>query len=84
MTVTLALEGGLTGEGIVDFDDLAVMVGEWLKPGSGACAGADLTGDGEVDVEDFPRLAGKPPAGRAVLACNVWRRAYNEAFQVDD
>ena len=57
MTVTLALEGGLTGEGIVDFDDLAVMVGEWLKPGSGACDGADLTGDEEVDLEDFSRLA---------------------------
>jgi choice-of-anchor B domain-containing protein len=44
------LPGDVTGNGIVDVDDLLAVINAW-----GACAGcaADLTGNGVVDVDDL-------------------------------
>lgn len=53
--VPAPLEPDLDGDGVVDGDDLAVLLGSW-----GACAAcpADLNGDGVVDGEDLAVLIG--------------------------
>ena len=43
----------------VDFMDFAWLGIFWQKTSCGKCAGADLTGDGKVDIQDVAELAGK-------------------------
>ena len=56
LTVVLSVKGDITVDGFVDNLDLAVFSDEWLASGCGECEGADLSGDGEVDMEDFAGL----------------------------
>lgn len=55
----LAFEGDITKNGYVDFDDLAVMAGKWLISDCDIndCNGADINGDGNVNIKDFSLLA---------------------------
>ncbi len=43
----------------VDFRDFAWLSIFWGQTACGKCAGADLTGDGKVDIQDVAELAGK-------------------------
>jgi WD40 repeat protein len=43
----------------VDFIDFAWLSIFWQRTSCGKCAGADLTGDGKVDIQDVAELAGK-------------------------
>jgi hypothetical protein len=49
----------ITGDGIVDFEDLAVLAAQWLQtPGIPSADIAPLPdGDGVVDFQDFAELA---------------------------
>jgi hypothetical protein len=49
-----SVTGDVTGDGVVDVEDLVVLVTTW-----GACSGcpADLNGDGTVDVQDLVVLS---------------------------
>ena len=47
----IVVEGDITGDGLVDVDDLLAVINAWGKCPS-PCA-ADLTGDGMVDVDDL-------------------------------
>jgi hypothetical protein len=53
--LVLPCTGDLTGDGVVDPDDLFLLLGAW-----GPCAGCpeDLTGDGIVDPDDLFQLLG--------------------------
>jgi len=41
--------------GIVDYNDLEVVIGQWLSEGEGLAG--DLSGDGFVDLSDFSIFA---------------------------
>ena len=41
----------------IDIEDLEEFVEHWLESGCGTCGGADLSGDGDVDFEDFALFA---------------------------
>ncbi len=41
----------------IDIEDLEEFVEHWLDSGCGTCGGADLSGDGDVDFEDFALFA---------------------------
>ena len=47
--------GDFDCDGCVEFDDLAVLVGEWPEEHSGLKA--DLDGNGKVDLNDFAIFA---------------------------
>ncbi len=51
--------GDLTGEGEVDFEDLAKLAGQWLRVGPPGGVPEDITEDGIVNLADFAELAGK-------------------------
>jgi len=53
----LAMIGDFEPDGDVDLDDLAVIVVRWLESGCGTCGGADLSGDGSVNLADFATFA---------------------------
>ena len=43
-------------DGVETFD-FAVFAAWWLENGCGDCGGADLTGDGVVDIDDLQTIA---------------------------
>jgi hypothetical protein len=45
----------LSGNWVVDYADLDIMAGAWLKSGAGLAS--DLDGDGNVDFADYAKLA---------------------------
>lgn len=45
--------------GIVGFGVLADISAMWLSAGCGDCFGADITGDGNVNLSDFDRMSGQ-------------------------
>jgi hypothetical protein len=49
--------GELTGEGKIDFGDLAELAGQWLWVGQGGSIPEDITGDGIINLRDFAALA---------------------------
>jgi len=53
----LAMIGDFEPDGDVDLDDLVVIVARWLELGCGQCGGADLSGDGSVNLADFAKFA---------------------------
>jgi len=53
----LTMVGDFEPDGDVDLDDLAVIVVRWLDLGCGDCGGADLSGDGSVNLADFAKFA---------------------------
>lgn len=52
----IPLTGDMDGDGRVDMVDFAVFAACWRQPGHGACGGADLTEDRNVDLGDFKVL----------------------------
>jgi len=50
------LAGDIDGDKDVDFEDVALLVGRWLDAVCDTCGGADLTGDGQVRLDDFGQL----------------------------
>jgi hypothetical protein len=44
--------------GYLNFIDFAVFAEHWLETECGPCGGADLTGNGEVDMDDLQKFAG--------------------------
>ena len=56
----LSIAGDITGNGIVDFEDLAILADQWLQPPG--IPSADIApspnGDGIVNFLDFAVLAG--------------------------
>jgi hypothetical protein len=46
--------GDVSGDCVVDFNDLEIMSGEWLQSGEAA---ADVSEDGTVDFHDYAMLA---------------------------
>ncbi|HRX87017.1 MAG TPA: CRTAC1 family protein [Phycisphaerae bacterium] len=63
LTLTIGLPGDLDLDGDVDNVDALVFVGCLTGPGTGTqlvvdgCSGADLNGDGDVDLADYARFA---------------------------
>jgi hypothetical protein len=53
----LTMVGDFEPDGDVDMDDLAVIVVRWLDLGCGRCSGADLSGDGNINLADFAKFA---------------------------
>jgi hypothetical protein len=49
--------GDIEPDGDVDFADYASFAGYWQVTGCGECGGADLTGEGVVDIYDLDGLA---------------------------
>lgn len=49
--------GDMDGDHLVNFVDMALFAGHWQETGCGECGGADLTGDGNVDLNDVRELA---------------------------
>jgi hypothetical protein len=52
-----SITGDLTGEGKVDFSDLAELAGQWLWTGTAGEIQEDIVPDGTVNLADFARLA---------------------------
>ncbi len=55
-TKTKTKAGDLDGNGIIDLDDLALLITYWPQTDCGRCDGADLTGDGNVKKDDVHRF----------------------------
>jgi hypothetical protein len=53
------MAGDLTGEGKIDFEDLAKLAGQWLWVGPAGSIPEDITGDGIINLADFAELAQK-------------------------
>lgn len=51
------LDGDANGDYDVDYADFALVSKRWEEESCGACGGADLTGDGNVNMEDVKILA---------------------------
>ena len=45
--------GDINSDGDVDFEDFALFGLWWLDTGCGSCGGADLTGEGDVTIDDL-------------------------------
>ena len=45
------------GDGAVNMRDFAILVNNWLTSECGTCGGADLSGDGRVDMDDLVDFA---------------------------
>ncbi|MCF7955760.1 MAG: hypothetical protein K9M75_08165, partial [Phycisphaerae bacterium] len=48
----------INSDSVVDNGDFAVLASKWQQTGCGLCNGADLTGDGNVDIDDILIIAG--------------------------
>lgn len=53
----VGLYGDFTGEGLVDLEDLAAFVLDWLDEGCSLTAGMDLNGDCRIDLYEFSILS---------------------------
>ncbi|MBN1391311.1 MAG: right-handed parallel beta-helix repeat-containing protein [Sedimentisphaerales bacterium] len=87
-TLTLALsvfawgiEGDITSDGTVNWDDLDLLCEEWLEEDCSAnnwCGGADIDQSNTVDFDDFTLLARNwleyvtPPIGNWLQGCIHW------------
>lgn len=60
---SIGLFGDIDKDYDVDFTDFAWLSVFWQQAGCGQCAGADLTGDGKVDIADVAELAANWLAG---------------------
>ncbi|MHC4374824.1 MAG: GDSL-type esterase/lipase family protein [Planctomycetota bacterium] len=49
--------GDINSDGDVDFEDFALFGLWWLDTGCGSCGGADLTGEGDVTIDDLNIMA---------------------------
>jgi hypothetical protein len=56
------LEGA--GEGKIDFEDLAKLLGQWLWVGPAGSIPEDITGDGIVNLADLAEIAENLPGER--------------------
>jgi len=55
--------GDIDGDGDVDFHDFALLAARWLETVCDECGGADLTGDGQVVLDDLWEFADNWLAG---------------------
>ncbi|TVQ63111.1 MAG: DNRLRE domain-containing protein [Phycisphaerales bacterium] len=62
LVVAPAIPGDVNGDGVVDFDDLAIVLGEFGLTGPGLKG--DLNGDGVVDFADLSIVLGAFGSGR--------------------
>jgi carboxypeptidase D len=53
----------INGDGGVDLLDFAILAAHWYQTGCGQCAGADLTGDENVDTDDLQQFVANWLAG---------------------
>ncbi|MHC4459094.1 MAG: hypothetical protein ACYS0I_18795 [Planctomycetota bacterium] len=53
----VAPTGDIDDDWDVDLPDLSLLAAQWKKTGCGQCGGADITGDGNVDENDFGKFA---------------------------
>lgn len=51
-----AQNGDLDGNGTIDLEDMALLIYQLPKTDCGLCDGADLTGDGNVNMDDLYRV----------------------------
>jgi hypothetical protein len=49
--------GDISNDGYIDFSDFALLSNHWLETSCGPCAGADLTGDNNVTIDDVSVFA---------------------------
>ncbi len=63
LTINGAGSSGLEGaaEGKIDFEDLARLLGQWLRVGPAGSIPEDITGDGIINLADLAALAATPP-----------------------
>jgi hypothetical protein len=47
---------GINQDGVIDLTDFALLSDHWLTFGCGACRGRDLSGDGNVTIDDLMLL----------------------------
>jgi len=52
----MGIKGDLNASGQVDFIDFAIFAIQWLETDCGLCGGADLTGEGNVELDDLSEL----------------------------
>ncbi len=45
--------GDIDKDGVIDFADFALFANQWQQTSCGECGGAELTGDGNVDISDL-------------------------------
>jgi hypothetical protein len=53
---TKTKQGDMDGNGIINLNDLTILMTYWPMTDCGPCHGADLTGDGNVDKDDIHRF----------------------------
>jgi hypothetical protein len=53
-----AITGDVNGDGIVDYQDLGIMAGNWNMTSGADLSMGDLNGDGAVDYQDLGIMAG--------------------------
>jgi hypothetical protein len=78
VNITVSL-GTLT----IDMEDLEKFVEHWLESGCGTCGGADLSGDNDVDFEDFALFAANwlvEPELSATLVINEFMASNNSTI----
>jgi hypothetical protein len=51
------LDGDANGDYDVDYEDFALVSKRWQDTNCGTCGGADLTGDGNVNMADVLKIA---------------------------
>jgi hypothetical protein len=71
----------------IDMEDLEEFVEHWLDSGCGTCGGADLSGDGDVDFEDFALFAANwltEPEIPTTLVINEFMASNSSASGVSD
>jgi autotransporter-associated beta strand protein len=58
LAATVAITGDVNGDGIVDYQDLGIMAGNWNMTSGADLSMGDLNGDGAVDYQDLGIMAG--------------------------
>jgi hypothetical protein len=58
LTTAGAITGDVNGDGIVDYQDLGIMAGNWNMTSGADLSMGDLNGDGAVDYQDLGIMAG--------------------------
>jgi hypothetical protein len=57
LTTAAAITGDVNGDGIVDYQDLGIMAGNWNMTSGADLSMGDLNGDGAVDYQDLGIMA---------------------------